>query len=219
MTVTRHELEGQITELRAERTKFVQEREESHQKALKELEKILREEKATAIADLKEKYTEKLKKVDESRGRTLSEARTEHEKEIAALHETHIAALERAAAEASEAMRDAATKSAEGLEQSNPQRVAELAQAEQKRTADVEAAEKRHQAKLEALLQKHGAEREELEKKAVAAVKANESMLDEVNAKVQDVLKSWQKERQSHHETRERYETDLRSRPSAPEES
>ena len=100
-------------------------------------------------------------------------------------------------------------QSAEGLEQSNAAGVGELAQAEQKRTADLEAAEKRHRAKLEALLQKHGAEREELEKKADAAVNANESMLDEVNAKIQDVLKSWEKELQSHHETRERYETDL----------
>ena len=202
VTVTRHELEGQITELRAERVKFVQENEESHQKALTERETILREERATAIADLKEKYSAKLKEVDENRVHALSEARTEHEKEIAALHETQLEALERAAAEASEAMRNAAAKSAEGLEQSNEQRVAELAQAEQKRTTDLEAAEKRHRAKLDVLLQKHGAEREELEKKAGAAIKANESMLDEVNAKVQDVLKSWEKERQSHHETR-----------------
>ena len=209
VTVTRHELEGQITELRGERIKFVQEGEESHQKALTERDKVLREERATAIAELKEKYSEKLKEVDENRVHALSEARTEHEKEIAALHETQLEALERAAAEASEAMRNAAAKSAEGLEQSNEQRVAELAQAGQKRTTDLEAAEKRHRAKLDVLLQKHGAEREELEKKAGAAIKANESMLDEVNAKVQDVLKSWEKERQSHHETRERYETDL----------
>ena len=209
LTVTRHELKGQLTELRAERTKFVQAGEESLQKALKELEKSLRTERATAIADLKEKYSEKLKEVDESHGRTLAEARAEHEKESAALHETHIEALERTAAETQEAMRDAAAKSAEALEQSNNQRVAELAQADQKRTADVEAVEKRHRAKLEALLEKHGAEREELEQKADAAVKANDNMLGEVNAKVQDVLKSWEKERQSHHQTRERYETDL----------
>ena len=209
VTVTRHDLEGQITELRAERTQIVQEGEESRQKALKELEKILREEKATAIADLKEKNTKKLHQVEESLGRTLSEARIENEKEVAALDETHIEALERAAAEAQEAMRDAGARSAEGLEQSNKQRVAELAQAEQKRTADLEAAEKRHRDKVEALIQKYGAECEELEKKADAAVKANESMVDEVDAKVQDVLKSWEKERQSHHATRERYEKDL----------
>jgi CheY-like chemotaxis protein len=209
VTVTRHELEGQLAELRAERSKIVQQSDQARSSALKELETILRDEKATAIAELKEKYTAKLKELDESRSRTTAELRAEHDKTIAALRESHAEALERAAAEAQDTLREVSEKSAEALEHANEQRVAELARAEEKRAADLEALEKAQASKIEALARQHQAEREDLEKKAEAAVGANEAMLEEVNAKVQDVLMSWEKERQSHHETRERYEKNL----------
>ena len=203
------ELDTGLSEQRLEHAQELQEHKVNQKEEIKKLEKTLVEEKAAATNELKEKLESRLRKSETSHTRGLAALGEEHAKELASVHSDHGEATRRAAAEAQEALEEASKKNARALKQSDEQRAAQLLQAENKRIAEVTSLEKRYRERLASLTQSHAAETSALDQKAKAAIRSNEQMLEEVTAKVQDVLKSWETDRTAHYETRERYEKEM----------
>ena len=203
------ELETGLSELRLKHAHELQERKANQKAEIKALEKTLAEKKTAAMNELKKKIDTRLRQSETNHSRTLAALRDEHTKELASIHSSHGEARRRAAEEAQKALEEATQKSAAALKQSDEQRAAQLLRAENKRIAEVTSLEQRYEERLSSLTQSHAAETSALDQKAKAAIRSNEQMLEEVTAKVQDVLKSWETERTAHYETRERYEKEM----------
>jgi|GEM_PF-2516379 len=200
------ELETGLSELRLQHAHELQEHNANQKAEIKKREKTLAEEKAAAMNELKKKLDTRLRQSETSHTRSLAALGEEHVKELASVHSGHGEARRRAATEVQEALEEASKKNAAALKQSDEQRAAQLLQAENKRVAEVTSLEQRYEERLASLTQSHAAETSALDQKAKAAIRSNEQMLEEVTAKVQDVLKSWETERTAHYQTRERYE-------------
>ena len=192
---TRVELENGLSELRLKHANELQEHKANQKSELKEREKTRTEEKTAAMTELKKKLDTRLRQSEMSHTRALAASRDEHAKELASVHSSHGEARRRAAAEAQQAHEETSKKSANALKQSDEQRAAQLLHAENKRIAEVTSLEERYEERLASLTQSHSSETSALDQKAKAAIRSNEQMLEEVTAKVQDVLKSWETER------------------------
>jgi CheY-like chemotaxis protein len=206
---SRRDLEAELATLKVAHQRLVQSREEEHQKELDEREAKWREEKTHLADELKAKYSEKLKEQTANHNRDVATLRQGQEKEIGDLHASHREASTRAATEAQEALQKAVEKSAQALKAADEQRLAELSLAENMRKRDLVEAERRFRERFEAETKKHRAEKEALTRGSESAAARIDRISSEFGAKVQDVAKNLEEERQRHQETRERYEREV----------
>ncbi|TDI36719.1 MAG: response regulator [Acidobacteria bacterium] len=174
---TRKELEERLTEQGTQ-----------YKLALAELEGKLREERATAMAELAEKHSSQSDEVVDEWKRSLAAAAEEHKKELSSLRSS-LGALERAETEARESLKRASEESA----------------------AELEDVEKRYEEKISSLVEKHDTECAKLQDEAASALESKEQIFEELTVKLQRAWKNLEVERRDSQKTQERYENELSS--------